>query len=168
MKRNSLLLLYIAIYTATFAQAELTRSCVASSGGDFTNGSVTLSTTVAELTMVTTFDVGSTQVYQGFQNSARMIDWVYVSPNTNTDLTLTLYPNPANTSLMMEFTDPQRFLIRISLVNPLGQIVHSSLMNPFQNKVCIDVSTLSAGMYTLTLEDKSAERMFSRLVNVSH
>ncbi|MBL0139222.1 MAG: hypothetical protein IPP86_11925 [Bacteroidetes bacterium] len=48
------------------AQPELTKTVVASSGGNFTNGTLTLSSTVAEMTMVTTLSVSGNDLFQGF------------------------------------------------------------------------------------------------------
>ena len=64
-----------------------------------------------------------------------------------------VYPNPANSiiNIVDEFSQLQNATIQIK--NYLGQFVFTA---PFSNQ--IDISSLSSGMYFLTVQDKSNKR----------
>ncbi|MBI3519503.1 MAG: T9SS type A sorting domain-containing protein [Bacteroidetes bacterium] len=67
---------------------------------------------------------------------------------------ITVYPNPANSILNISDEQNQLQNAIIQIKNPLGQNVYSS---SFSNQ--IDISTLSAGIYFLTIENKYNKKM---------
>ena len=146
------------------AQPELTKTVVASSGGNFANGGLTLSSTVAELTMVTTFNAGTVDLFQGFQNSA--LSLVGVNPIASNELTVAIYPNPASAFFNLEMADRSAGGLSITLTDLLGQPVRAVTVSALQSKTLIDVSTLASGMYALSITNSSNNKIFNQMVSV--
>ncbi len=167
---KKLLMLFIALGCCSVlrAQPELTKTAVASGGGNFANGGLSLSSTVAELTMVTTFNAGTSDLFQGFQNSARLIEWVNVNPVAHNELTVLLYPNPASAFLNLEMADRENGKLMIALNDMLGRTLRFVAVSEMQSKVQLDVSDLPSGMYSLSVFDHSSQNVFNQSVNVIH
>ena len=150
------------------AQPELTKTVVASSGGNFTNGTLTLSSTVAEMTMVTTLSVSGNDLFQGFQNNAWIIQDVAVRPVANTDLTVVLYPNPATTFLNLEVVGRNTGKMIISIVDMLGHTLQLISVPELQSKMQLDVSKLPSGIYALAVLDQSNQGVFNQTFKIIH
>ena len=167
-KKLFMLLIALGCCSVLHAQPELTKTAVASGGGNFANGGLSLSSTVAELTMVTTFSAGTSDLFQGFQNSARLIEWVNVYPVAHNELTVLLYPNPASAFLNLEMADSDNGRLMIELCDMLGRTVRNITVSELQNKVQLDVSDLPSGMYSIGVFAHSNKNVFKTAINVTH
>lgn len=163
-----MLLITLSCCGVLHAQPELTKTAVASGGSNFANGGLTLSSTVAELTMVTTFSTGMSDLFQGFQNSARLIEWVNVYPVAYNELTIILYPNPASAFVNLEMADAGNSKLLIELNDMLGRTVRFIAVSELQRKVQLDVSDLPSGMYALGVRDQSNNKVFNQSINIIH
>lgn len=166
IKQLYVLLILTGCCTALHAQPELIKTVVASSGGNFANGTLTLSSTVAELTMVTSFSAGTADLFQGFQNSAWIIQDVYVNPAAHNELTVLLYPNPASTFLNLDMTKHNGSALHIVLYDLLGHAVVTTSVAALQDRVRIDVSRLPSGLYSLVIADRGNQKIFNQSVSV--
>ncbi len=85
---------------------------------------------------------------------------VGASVNENeSELSLNIYPNPANSQITID----ARENTVVTIVNMVGQVVSSSLMETAS--IRMDVSTLEAGIYFVTLSDqKNGQRVTRKLV----
>lgn len=57
-----------------------------------------------------------------------------------------IYPNPASDAIMI---DDIKGIQLVNVYNTLGELVMSKQLNPSQEKIMMDISTLGAGLYTL-------------------
>jgi hypothetical protein len=69
------------------------------------------------------------------------------------DVNLTLYPNPASSSLNIEFISPKQSVVRYDVYDSFGRLIKSDLIGSASNYTSevLDISYLSAGMYRLLL-----------------
>ncbi len=167
-KQLIVLLFCIGCCAALRAQPELTKSVVASSGGNFSQGTLSLSSTVAEMTMVTTLSGGTADLFQGFQNSAWMVQEVFVNPVAGNELTVALYPNPASAFLNLEMADANAGKRFIVLNDLLGKAVRIVSVSDLQSKVHLDVSDLPSGLYALSITNSSNQKVFNQTVSIVH
>lgn len=95
MIKNVLTALMLAcIVTGVFAQPSIERSVVASGGGTYSNGStLSLDYTIGEPVITTVSSIGNI-LTQGFQQPFSSVN-VSVNEETQNDLELSLWPNPA-------------------------------------------------------------------------
>lgn len=78
---------------------------------------------------------------------------------------ISIFPNPANDYLQVQFTDFFNSDASIGIYDLLGGLVYSENVNPaFNDVVTIDLSTLKAGMYMVTVTD--GEKIVSKKVSV--
>ena len=66
---------------------------------------------------------------------------------------LRLFPNPANDNVTLQWNSEEEQTIRI--IDAQGRIVTTLMVSGNQNEVDIDVSSLTAGWYTVTLQSNS-------------
>jgi hypothetical protein len=69
--------------------------------------------------------------------------------------TMTLYPNPANTLITLDFHRVVSETVNISVMNSNGMTVRSWDVNPSGTKAMLDVSSLPKGLYIVTIRDKN-------------
>ena len=149
-----------------YAQPAIPKSVVASSGGTFTTGNLSLSSTIGELTMVTTFSNGTNGLYQGFQNSWYAAFTLNTEPVHDELLTVSLFPNPASTMLYMNLSGNPTGEFHVALLNSAGQVVLIKKGSVMQLKYELDVSQLSDGWYILQLIDKKSTIIHSKPVHI--
>lgn len=167
-KLNFVILISLSYCVTANAQAELTKSVVASSGGNFTNGTLTISSTVAEMTMVKTLSVSGIDLFQGFQNNAWMIQEVYVNPGANNELAVALFPNPANTFINFEVTDRNPGKLTIVLNDILGRTVRIISVPELQSQMQLDINELPAGLYAMAVLNQTNQKVFNQTISVIH
>ena len=70
----------------------------------------------------------------------------------NADLNLALYPNPASQYVNIEIYDKfNASNLKLELVNSIGQVVLSQVVNNTNEKIVLDVNNLTRGMYLVRL-----------------
>ncbi|MGD0710407.1 MAG: hypothetical protein ABR968_04440 [Bacteroidales bacterium] len=96
MKSKFLVLIAVlGICGLTARSQTLSPTVISSSGGFYNNSSGMLSTTVAEMTMVQTFQSGSNFLTQGFQQPEDYTVGIVETPVVSGDILI--YPNPTVT-----------------------------------------------------------------------
>lgn len=69
--------------------------------------------------------------------------------NQNPEISLNIYPNPANDKVFINFTDKQ--VVKMQVYNMIGECVLQRELNSFKNE--IDISTLSKGIYIIEISN---------------
>ncbi len=71
---------------------------------------------------------------------------------------ITIYPNPANEVLNVEFNNSKNAAIKLTVLNALGQTVY--LNQSPENKQQIDISTFATGIYFVKIESDAFQKVF--------
>ena len=134
----------------------LSPQVIASSGNSFSSVSARLEFTIGEVA-ISTLTIGSNTFTQGFHQS----EIHYASmENYNTDYVFTLYPNPTEQFVTVVSTKEEDMQVHLYDVNGRAILVSSV----FQQKITIDMQTLSAGSYIIRITKKSGEPLHSYTV----
>lgn len=146
--------LLIAIFLAMAwlpvrSQLTLVREVVASGGGSSTSGTVTFDYTIGE-TMVVTLG-GGIMLSQGFQQPEVLPP---LTPGISPVLDFMLFPNPAVTTVKMEFDLLTHATVVYMIVNTAGQVIFQDIKTFGAGKVTIPtpVDRLAAGIYTVIIK----------------
>ncbi len=143
-----LLFLGVVAGSKLFAQS-LTPMVISSSGGYYSSVAGSLSSTVAEMTMVQTFTSMGNFLTQGFQQPQ---DWfISVNEVQQTDGNISIYPNPSSGKFSLTVNSTENGLAQIHLYDILGQKTFSRQMDIVtgSNTEDIDIRAYSMGMYFL-------------------
>jgi hypothetical protein len=152
MKSKFLVLIAVlGICGLTARSQTLSPTVISSSGGFYNNSSGMLSTTVAEMTMVQTFQSGSNFLTQGFQQPEDYTVGIVETPVVSGDILI--YPNPTIGSFVLSFTGNDNTETSIRLFNLAGQVVlvKQVTQSAGLNTINFDISAFSQGMYILEL-----------------
>jgi hypothetical protein len=170
MKKKLLLLILMLNFRWLHAQVLLAPLVMSPAGDVFNNGNISLSFTVAEMTMVETYTSGATVLNQGFQNAFWLPVALGVESHEANPFKLSLYPNPCNESFTLStagITDR----LYVELTDPLGQTVISREVTlPFGTNVKVQVDNLSAGIYSLCVRDAehNSKKIFTSKISIQH
>jgi hypothetical protein len=158
MKSKFLILIAVFGICGIIARSQtLSPTVISSSGGFFTSGSAMLSTTVAEMTMVQTFQAGSNFLTQGFQQPEDLSVGIVEIPVVSGDILI--YPNPNSGSFTLSFNNNDNLQSSIRIFNLAGQVVMEKQVSQLAglNTVNFDISAYSQGMYILELASTNAK-----------
>jgi hypothetical protein len=155
MKKILTLLIMTALFPLLSNSQTLSPTVVSSSGGYFSNGSGSLSFTVAEMTMVQTFTAGSSILTQGFQQPEQNI--VSIPETQLAEGDIVTYPNPTSGAFSLQYLATENSEKVITVLNSMGQVVFQKTFNQVSgiNKVDFDFSQLNQGMYILEINMKN-------------
>jgi len=143
--------------TISFVHAQsLSPSVIASSGGYFSNGSGSLSVTVAEMTMVETFNATSSILTQGFQQP----DDGTLSIDETTLAEVSIYPNPTNGQFSLTIDASANGSANVRIYDLLGQTVHEKelAISSGLNHILFDIRGCSPGVYLLYYRDETGSK----------
>ncbi|QEH43511.1 T9SS type A sorting domain-containing protein [Chitinophaga sp. XS-30] len=131
------------------SQLVLVRQAVASGGGSGPAGAVNFDFTIGE-TMVTTLS-GGIMLTQGFQQPEVLPP---VTQGASPILDFMLFPNPAVTTVKMEFDLLTEATVVYMIVNTAGQVIFQDIKPFGPGKVTIPtpVDRLAAGIYTVIIK----------------
>lgn len=153
MKTNlRLLFLMAGIVLSVTGRAQTLSPCaISSSGGFFSSASVSLSSTVAEMTLVQTFTSLGNILTQGFQQPEDFSVGIHESLITVNNVSI--YPNPSNGAFVIELYSPGNNTSSIKLLNLVGQQIQiqNYPLTAGINKISYDISSLSQGIYILEI-----------------
>lgn len=88
---------------------------------------------------------------------------------TNELSCLSLFPNPSNSEINLEFQTSNSDNIQVSIHDVYGRIMKSipvTQVNPGLQKVCTDISTLPIGFYYCTVKTKSGRAATQRFIKL--
>jgi len=148
MKNRFLLCLFIGVLCAGTARAQsLTPIVIASSGGYFISGSGSLSVTVAEMTMIETFQTTNLIITQGFQQSSES----FVSIDDDIACNCGVYPNPTSGKFTVTIDAVENGIVHFKLFNMHGDVVLLRQMDASagNNDFRFDISGFAVGVYLL-------------------
>ncbi|HNW91130.1 MAG TPA: T9SS type A sorting domain-containing protein [Bacteroidales bacterium] len=150
MKTKFFLLLVSGVLAGStlFAQS-LTPVVISSSGGYVSSAAGSLSSTVAEMTMVQTFSSMGNFLTQGFQQPEEW--YTSVNEEQQTDEGISIYPNPSNGKFSVTVNSKETGLAEVHLYDILGQKTFTIQMEigTGLNTENIDIRDYAMGMYFL-------------------
>jgi hypothetical protein len=144
---------FIMLHYYSMNAQTLSPQVISSSGGFYSGASATLSVTVAEMTMVQTFNQPNNILTQGFQQPEQLTTAIQENDLTMGDVSI--YPNPSNGQFVVDYkaTSDGDYLVKI--FNMTGQVVFSQSYSAGvgQNTIHIDMSSYRQGIYLLEMSD---------------
>jgi hypothetical protein len=144
-------LILIGFLLHGFAQAQsLTPEVMATSGDFFSTTAGSLSWTLGEPVVETFSNVTST-LTQGFQQSEINLNGI---EELNTDICVSVYPNPTSGKIYVQFTNPQHAYTSLNLYALNGTLLKT--VDVFNNQeFYTDISAFPNGTYIMTITDKN-------------
>ncbi|GAA0539183.1 T9SS type A sorting domain-containing protein [Chitinophaga japonensis] len=129
-------------------QLALQRQVTASSGGSGLIGNILIQYTIGE-PVVATFSAGNSMLTQGFQQP----ELPPLPPGKDPIINYILYPNPASTTVKVQFELLTPGAVLFRLVNSAGQQMFQQFRHygPGQVIIPIPVNRFAAGIYTVML-----------------
>jgi len=152
------ILLFVGFCTGAVCihSQSLSPQVIASSGNSFTTASCRIEYTIGEVVTASLTSGGNT-LTQGFhQPEIRFASF----ENYADEYAFTLYPNPTDQFVTVAST--KRDDMRVHLFDALGKSIQVSSV--FQEKITIDMQTLSAGNYVLMITKENGEPLHSYTV----
>ena len=150
---KKLLFLSICIIVFSYCSAQSLIPTVVSSQGDyFTSSGGSVSWTLGEI-IGETYSSANNKLTQGFQQPKLLLTAV---ENTNSSISISIYPNPTSASVMIEFNDsaPIAMGTKLQMYDVHGNMVLESPIinsNPDGYRGVIDLRTLADGMYVANI-----------------
>ncbi len=143
------LFLFIGAVTTAGAQT-LNRQVTASSGGVGKINDKDFQFTIGDLA-TTTLSKGSLMLTQGFQQPEELPP---VPPGTHPVINMILYPNPAATSVKIEFDMLSTNIVYLMIVNSSGQLIYKDnrYYAPGRIVITLPVNHFAAGIYTVRIQ----------------
>ena len=139
-------ILIVVIIGLTSIQASLCQQVISSAGTSASGSSVQLSWTVGE-TMIETFSGNTAIVTQGFHQGKLAI--TSVGPVDFMDITVTVFPNPVNDKLKIEFSDFKEENYFFELTDIKSRMVYKGMI--VTNPQTIDMNPVTSGIYLLRI-----------------
>ena len=169
MKNKFILLCaFMMLFSISMNAQTLSPFAISSSGGFFTSGSVSLSVTVAEMTMVQTFTQPTNILTQGFQQPEPLTTGV--SEIDNNPEQIVVYPNPTSGPVNISFEAFTSGIRHVSIFDMLGKEVFSQSFDASvgNNVITVDLSKCSQGIYLLNINHAGADsKKFSNLYKIN-
>ena len=102
---------------------------------------------------------GMFNAYQTALNSCPSATYAGISMDEKTTIEFAAYPNPASTELNIEFTLDTKNDVQISMLNTMGQVVSSQVMNSIvgDQMITLNVADLESGMYIVKIKTNNGE-----------
>jgi len=145
----------LAVIVKIAASQSISPYVIANAGDFFTDGTYTLSWTLGEIA-IETYTAGSNIITQGFQQP----DYDYVTiieENDTENLNISVYPNPANENLFIEYSTENETDVLIELTDLLGRRVLPAIQltsSKAKNRYALDLNGLTNNMYLLRVISK--------------
>ena len=157
------------IFLAQFSSAQqITPSVVSSAGGFYENSSVSISYTIAEMTMVETYLSAGGILTQGFQQPP---DLDISVPEIANELNMVAYPNPSDGKVNLLLDALKAWHINLTLYDNIGRTVltdkidHHTGMSVYP----FDWEHLSEGLYyiELTVSDVKGSTKYNTINKIN-
>lgn len=154
MKKKLLLFLFLCAGYNIRAQS-LSGAVTSTSGAFYANGSGMLSSTIGEMTLVSTFSGGTSILTQGFQQPW---DFGVGIAELNQPGAIMVYPNPTSGSFTLLMTDVSSASALVSVYDGTGRLVLKRNINPcpFPAPVELSLAPFDNGIYLLEVSSQHA------------
>lgn len=86
-----------------------------------------------------------------------------ITESGSTGALFSMYPNPADEQVTLEFHAPLESTTQLRIVNSLGQVVRNEELAQQLSSVQLSVTDLSAGLYFISLESASGKTVTGKL-----
>ena len=150
MKLLYLLTAFLSLLWCSPAKAQivLSREVTASTGGSGLIGSILLQYTVGE-PAIATLTAGNSMLTEGFQQP----ELPPLPPGADPVKNYILFPNPASTTVKVQFDLLTESAVLFRLINTAGQQVYQQVQRygPGQVIIPVPVNRFAAGIYTVML-----------------
>lgn len=168
MKSKLFLLWTLAMLLSISAISQsLSPMVISSSGGFYAAGNTTLSVTVAEMTMVTTFIKPTNMLTQGFQQPEPLT--TSLPEKDILPSSVLIYPNPTSGLFNLSYTARDAAEYTVTIYNMVGQIVYSNSFDALtgSNTIELDIRNYTQGLYLLDLSTVSLGKKYQSIHKVN-
>ncbi|MFN8308884.1 MAG: T9SS type A sorting domain-containing protein [Chitinophagales bacterium] len=150
MKKLFFIAITIAAYGSGTAQ-NIAPQVVSTAGWSAAAAGVSLSQTVGEMTLVSTFSQGGTILTQGFQQPESAPTGI--ADFSAADVALRLFPNPVTDRFQVALSLPEAGEVTIRIVDVLGQEVafQNESFTAGENKMSLSATPWPAGTYLVAV-----------------
>ncbi|HNU77283.1 MAG: T9SS type A sorting domain-containing protein [Prolixibacteraceae bacterium] len=138
--------LQVVVSIILFSNTCNSQEVVSSAGGSWSGTNIQLSWTVGE-SVIETFSGGTNILTQGFHQSKLIV--TAIEPLLYPGLTLTVFPNPVSSKLILEVTGHDLSGLSFSLFDFQGKLVRSQPLDALPG--LIDMESYVSGTYLLKL-----------------
>ena len=144
---------------------QLTPSVISSSGGFYTSSSATLSFTTGEMAAIETYNGVTSILTQGFQQPWDL--GTYINEHPFQDFSFGIYPNPSNGEFYLLTDSDLNLHLDVSISDLIGKKCFTKEVDPVSkiNVEHLDVQTLPAGTYILSLHVKESNTSHENIFN---
>lgn len=154
--KSILISLFAIIVSINVFSQSLSPEVVASSGGYYDNGTVSLSWTLGECA-IETYQAGNNILTQGFHQTKLTI--TEIDKAEDEDFNFLVYPNPTNNFIYLESRGLDNNILFVELFDLNGKkILDKKIENNIET---IDMSTYSSAHYILKLVDNTGRKINS-------
>jgi hypothetical protein len=138
---------------------------ISSGGGFFSSTSISLSYTIAEMTMVQTFIQPSNMLTQGFQQPEQFTTDIEEVRTMNNDFMV--YPNPSNGEFNVSLNSLFTGSFQVQIYDLTGQVIFNQnySSSPGTNIIAIDLSRFDPGIYFLEFRSTNSDRKQERNIH---
>jgi hypothetical protein len=145
MKR--LIIIFIGAIFTLSALAQAKQGGVASTGGNDTNGNISLNWTLGKL-IVPTFSKGNVSLSHGY--NIKLIVTAY-DENLDFRVDIKVYPNPASEYINIQFEEILTDVVSVTMIDSNGKLVMSDVISQGMSEKLINIQDLPSGLYYLRL-----------------
>jgi len=151
MKKIYFILLFICSSSLLFSQ-NTQQNVIASSGGNIQNSNVNVSWTLGEV-VISTLEGSSVILTQGFHQG----DYTITSTGYTrlSDITLSLYPNPARDFINVDVKTDKTGSYRVELIDVSGKVLVNKAF--YSNLFKVNLRGFSPSIYYLRITDEKGK-----------
>jgi len=143
--------LFIGLLSVTLNAQNLQRSSLGSSGASSeissSDNTYYISQSVGQNSVIGTLTNGENVIRQGYQQPPISVK---VLADSNSNLEASVFPNPVDTFITIQFSEVLKNPIDVVIYDISGKRILNNTENPTQS-FNVDMSTFSSGVYLLTI-----------------
>ena len=133
---------------------------VNSAGVKMTQSNGSIKFTVGELRVLSTADSDGNSLGEGFTSAAVSSTTITaIKTPLKDELNVSIYPNPTSDLVYVEIIDTKLDWIYIDIIDQSGKLISSERYSGISNKIGINTTELSNGIYTLNLTNKDKQTL---------